>query len=343
MSYFKNLWTDLVEKRLWPVALVLLLALVAVPVALGGSDDDAAVSAPVGATGAAGGAAPPAQVALDPGFPGRRDRGGAVRDPFKQRKVPPAATGTTSITAPPAGQSPTQAPPKGGRSAGGTPAAPTAPAGPNAPTAPAPPTAPKPPASDPLDPYVVSLVLGQTGAKRVRRTVERLTPLPSADNPFLIYLGVLSDKRTAVFLVSSDARASGEGACKPRKSSCQTVELQRGDTEYFAVTRANGEVTWYQLDLGRISRRQATSSRASAARRVSKRSPPKTRRRASAEDAFGSDRYTYDDATGLLRRVKDSVGGGHLPADDDDAPAAGSGVWLATEEPATLPELLPAP
>ena len=37
MSILRNVWADLVGKRLWPVALLLVGALVAVPVLLGGS------------------------------------------------------------------------------------------------------------------------------------------------------------------------------------------------------------------------------------------------------------------------------------------------------------------
>ena len=56
MSFLKNVLHDLVEKRLWPVAIALVAALVAVPIVLGGSSssadapatDVAAVTAPNG-------------------------------------------------------------------------------------------------------------------------------------------------------------------------------------------------------------------------------------------------------------------------------------------------------
>lgn len=207
------------------------------------------------------------------------------------------------------------------------------------PTTPPPTTPrPKPPAQDPVDSYAVSLVFGKTGTKRKRRTVERLTPLPSVENAFLIYLGVLSDKRTAVFMLSPDAKASGQGTCRPRKSKCQTVELRRGDVEYFAVTGADGKITWYQLDVGRITKKEVDASRAVAAQRVARTSSPKTVTKASKERAFGSDRYAYDDATGLLRRVKAPGFGAHLPSDDDDVLRARPGDWAPTEKAVTLPQ-----
>lgn len=309
MNFFKSLWTDLVDKRLWPVALVLLLALVAVPVALGGAGDDASVSAPVGTTGATGAesaVADPAQIALDASIPARRDRAGAVRDPFKQREVATGATGTTGIPAAPA-QSSTQPPSTGGGTT--TPTVPTIPTAPPGPTGPNPPQ-PKVPAPDPLDSYAVSVRFGEWNVKRARRTIERLTPMPSAE-PILVFLGVLPDKKTAVFLLRSDVRSAGEGVCKPRKSGCQVVELRRGESQIFDVTADDGTVTRYLLDLLKVTKTENkdASSRAVAARTAAATSRlkiatswAKAARKVGVANAFGSARYSYDDATGLLRR-----------------------------------------
>lgn len=357
MSFAKNLWTDLVEKHLWPVALVLLLALVAVPVALGGGSDDAAVSVPPGATGSTGASALTAQVALEQTSPVRRDRAGKERDPFKQPKVAGSAVGATGIVAPPLTKTPSDgggsvsgtgisAPPliktpsHGGKSTDPTPAKPTRPTTPTTPEQTPPPTSPKrpPPAPDPLDSYVVTLVLGKTGTQRDRETVERLTPLPSGTTPFLAYVGVLPDEKTAVFLLSSDVKASGEGACKPRTSSCETVELRRGDTEYFAVTGDDGTVTWYQLDFGHVVKKKTDApSPAAAARAAAKTSGAQ----ASAADDLGSDRYAYHEGTGLLTRVKGSADLGAAVPSSERARRAILRGFGAAEEPAGPPEFLP--
>ncbi len=359
MSFFKSLWADLVEKRLWPVAAVLLLALVAVPVVLARGGEEVA-AAPLGATGAAGPAELTAQVALDPIAPTRSDRAGAVRDPFKQRKLPKApaaATATAVATAPASGtpatpstsQGPSVTPQPSSPSAGGS-----AGSGPT-PTTPATPTPPRPKA-DRLDSYVVTLRFGRTGSDRSRRTVERLTPLPSAENPFFVYLGALSDRRTAVFLLSSDVKATGEGACKPRASSCEIVELRRGDTELLDVTGADGKVTQYQLDVLLVSRereaaaRQAVAARhAAAARRVAAKPRAKPAKKEDPEE-LGTDRYAYDDATGLLHRVKRSAAPrAHLPSVSDGsatamgAPSTPPGFRLGAEPtpPVELSEYFP--
>jgi hypothetical protein len=373
MSFIKSLWADLVEKRLWPVVLVLLVALVAVPVALGGASEDPVMSASLGAAGRTGEGALTAQVALDPTASVRRDRTEEVRDPFKQSEGTRSATtamSATGITAPPLTKTPygggggtsatgitapplTKTPGNGNPSANGegkgkargddpTQATPTTPTTPEQTT----PTPPKqaPPAPDPLDSYVVTLTLGKTGTQRDRETVERLTPLPSATSPFLVYVGVLPDEETAVFLLSAVVKATGEGACKPRTSSCETVELRRGDTEYFAVTGEDGKVTWYQLDFGHVIKKKVDGSGpAAASREASVTSRPKAATEASAQDDLGSDRYAYDEATGLLRRVKapaDPDEGRSSPGDTLRAILEGFG---ATEEAVAPPGFLPEP
>lgn len=322
MTFLKSVWSDLLEKRLWPVAVVLLVALVGVPVALGGSGEPAGPLPLTGATGATGaGGAQTAQVGLDTAVPVRRDRAGKVRDPFEQRKVRKVAASTSTVTATAAstdvtggaggaggtGTASTGDPAPGGGGGGGAGGTGTtgpggSPGGPDGQT-----TQP-----EPQDSYVIGIRFGRTNATRARRTVERLTPLPSADNPFFVYLGVLSDEKTAVFLLSSDVKATGDGACKPRASSCETIELQRGDTEFFDVTSEDGKVTQYQLDVLSVTKETAdTPSRAVAARTDSGD-------KEAADEELGSERYAYDEKTGLLRRVKPAASTRSAEAGDED-------------------------
>ncbi len=318
MTFFKSLWTDLVEKRLWPVALGLLLALVAVPVALGGGGSDP-VEAPLGATGATG-AGQLAQVALDPGAPVRRDRLGRVRDPFKQRavKVATGATGATggggsSIPVPGTGATGGAGSTGGGSDDGGAGGGGTE----SGPQDPKPET--KRPAPKPS--YTTTVRLARVTAKeRKAKEVEELTPLPSTDAPFLVYLGVLSGGKKAVFLLSSDVASEGDGTCKPRRSSCETIELEAGGSEVLSVTGEDEEVRRYQLDVVRVERTG-----------TAKAAPVTTvKKKARAEDDLGTDRYSVDGDSGLLKRVKATSGlGAHLPGDED---AAAFFPWLATDE-----------
>ena len=97
------------------------------------------------------------------------------------------------------------------------------------------------------------------------RDVPRLAPLPSADNPFFVFLGVLEDRETLVFLLSSDVTATGDGKCRPSSKSCQTIELETGDTEFFDFAQQDGTVIQYQMDVLKVDRRDAATAKAAAA------------------------------------------------------------------------------
>ena len=118
------------------------------------------------------------------------------------------------------------------------------------------PTAPK--AEDVSDTYHVSLRITVDGGKTTTvRDIARLSPLPSVTDPFFVYLGILqttgkNPEKRAVFVVSSDAKPNGEGACHPSKQDCETIELTVGQTAFFDYTAPDGKVTQYQLELAGI-------------------------------------------------------------------------------------------
>ena len=237
MPLLRNVLKDLVDKRLWPVAVLLVAALVAAPVVLGRSGDDAPAPAPVtdppaGSAAAtdANGTAAKAAVTLDTDANERRHLDGAVRDPFrapkaaakKKAKVKASAPTTTAPVAVPATGS-TGSSSSGGSSGAATPTAtPTATPSTGAssdtskPKVTTKPKAAAPKADDASDTYHVSLRFGVNGGElTTMRDVARLSPLPSVTDPFFVYLGVLETATThekrAVFLVSSDATPNGDG------------------------------------------------------------------------------------------------------------------------------------
>jgi hypothetical protein len=253
-SFFKNIWADLVEKRLWPLALVLVLALVAVPTLLAkGSAEE-----PVGPDPTAAGAAAPATgaqsevIALDvSGASGPRN-GATGRNPFEQLFVPkpkPAA----DAAAPGTDQgNPGKA---GGGESGSTGTGEGK-------------TAPAPEPKKTKTTYKVNLRFGEAGAMKSINDIARLAPLPSAANPFFVFLGVKDRGETLVFLVSSDAKATGDGTCKPSASQCETIELKAGETEFFDVSTDEG-IRQYQLDV--IAIRKVTTVSTGAAKQANAR------------------------------------------------------------------------
>jgi hypothetical protein len=278
VTFVRNLIADLVAKRLWPVAVVLVLALVAVPVVLISTSAEEPVASPaaVPATDTANAAAvsPVAEQA-------RGGRPSMGRNPFNQPK--PARTraggaGTDGEVRERVLDKYDQTMDRIGdaweKGVGGA----GVPVGDDAwgdvpglddvdviPVGGG--TGSTTTKTDARASWHVDLRFGQDGTLANRNDVPRLTPLPSVADPFFVFLGVLADGKTALFLVSSDAEATGDGKCLPSPQSCERVEMQAGDTQFFDVTAPDGSVKQYQLDLVRVARRtQASTAVAAAAR-----------------------------------------------------------------------------
>jgi hypothetical protein len=265
MKPVRTIFNDLVDRRLWPVALALVAALVAVPLMLGGgsSAPSSAPADPVENVPPATGGTAQAAISVSTPSADRKDRPGAVRNPFEQHKVPAAKDTTTIVQSTPA---PTPV---------GTLPSPST----GAPSTPGYTVTPVVPGSGggkrdtPVqNVWRVNLRFGEPGQQKLRHDVPRLTPLPSATNPFFVFLGVLSDGKTAVFLISSDATATGDGTCKPNPTQCDTIEMKAGDTEFFDVAQGNAGVVQYELDLLKVFHDKVSgkAAAAKAARRVNK-------------------------------------------------------------------------
>ncbi len=243
MSFLRDLRSELVEKRLWPVALLLIAALVAVPLVLAKSAPDSSPSQPDPVAAASAPADPPAtavpavSLATTPGK-GARLRGHA-KNPFRQQHVPPKpSTATSKATG-----------------AGGTT---TSGAGSGGATSPA-----HAHSKSPSKTYLTASVdvnFGKSaGDLKLYRDLAKLTLLPSASNPIAVFLGVRSGQKTAVFLISTDTHAQGDGSCSPSPKDCEKVTLKEGDVEILDFTGANGAVTEYELDLVKLTIKQTNS------------------------------------------------------------------------------------
>ncbi len=294
MSAVRSIFNDLVDRRLWPVAVALVAALVAVPVMLGGGSSAPApdAAAPLGSAATAAGGTAQAAISVSTPSTAPTDHPGTVRNPFAQHKAPAAAAPPTTATTP---------------ASIGTPAVSSPSAGLGLPSGPS--VTPIVPGSGGgkrdtvTDVWRVNLRFGDPGNQKVRHDIPRLTPLPSPSDPFFIFLGILSDHKTAVFLVSSDATATGDGTCKPNPTQCDTIEMKAGDTEFFDVAQGNAGIVQYELDLLKVFHDKVTGKAASAraARRVSKGGKTVVHElKAEGDQSMG--RYIYSYKRGVLVR-----------------------------------------
>jgi len=341
ITTIRTLFGDLVARRLWPVALLLVVALAAVPVVLGRGGDaiPAAAVPPTPAAGATSAAPEKAAVTLDTSAPANRDRSEHFRNPFRapaQHAPTTAAAATTPAAAVPAtpsastptaprtpsavpsrrSASPASPAPTGSASPSSAPASNAKPKTPTTNPKPSPakpkPSTAAPKANDPTDTYYVSLRFGRNAGKLTTlRDIARLSPLPSVTDPFFVYLGILettTHKKRAVFLVSSDATPNGEGSCHPTKTDCESVELAVDETAFFDYTAPDGTVTQYQLELAGIHK-TAVKSVAKATAAVARHSVAGAElltdaAKRNVRAAAGARAYRYVPGAGLLVRAK---------------------------------------
>jgi hypothetical protein len=267
----RTLVADLVERRLWPVAVVLVIALVAVPaVVLGGAADAPAPTTPAGIAPAGEASAVTMAAAGE-----NPDADDARRNPFTQpavKKPAKSAASPDGAKAPAASGAGAAAPvsgaPAGGSSGSGLSGLGDIGVVPVGGSTGGASTGTSTAKTDDKDSWHVDLRFGKDGSTESRSDVPRLSPLPSAEDPFFVFLGVNADGKTATFLVSSDAVATGDGKCLPSPSNCDRVVMEAGDTEFFDVATPDGKVAQYQLDLVRISRRTAANAAVASASRA---------------------------------------------------------------------------
>jgi hypothetical protein len=284
MRPLRNLLNELVERRLWPVALVLLLGLVAVPLLLAkpasAPDDGApAVTSPAQAPAAAAAAArapgdtppggdPVVNVAQadEPNAPLR----GHAKNPFRQQHL--EAAPSSASTASSAG---TTTPPSAGTGAPGS-------TGGSVQT---PPPSSQPPVKKLYWYPSIDVRFGHAGRKlELIEDLPALAALPRAQKPVVIFLGVSRrDPELAGFLISSDVHVQGTyaRACYPDRNPCLVITMRRGDVVFFDYREADGAVVQYELDLVDLMRRYTDSpARANAAYAHSSRRGRRALRRA---------------------------------------------------------------
>jgi len=279
-DYFRDVWFELRERRLWPIAVALALALVAVPVLLLEHGDEK--PAPVAQT-------PPAEVqdnlrkvAVLANEPSSRGSDLGVfdkKDPFKPRtrklrslRQIAAQTGITASpdagqgggpgggASPGPGASGTGSGASGGASGGGSAGGPSPGAG--SPGRDGGGGRSKPGRRRTTSyTYVADVTFGREGRTRRIRSLRRLEMLPEADNPLLVFLGVDTRGGNAVFLVDSTLEQRGEGKCADK--ACSVLSIGPG-AEHSFIDEDGRE---YLLRINHIRRVRAASTSASASRR----------------------------------------------------------------------------
>ncbi len=266
-NVISDIWQDLREKRLWPIALLLLVALVAVPVVLAKSGGDAAttpppeVATPKATPKESDELARLATVELEESAPGE----GSTLDTFdpsnpfrppekvvkkaKQEEAGAATAGPTDDVSVQVDDTVDT----GGGSGGSTP-------GDGGSTG-----DDKPQETVTTQyRYVIDATFTANGKTRKVKGMERLDILPNQGNPLLLFLGAESGGGNAVFLIDSTLKAAGEGTCKPSAGKCAFLHIGAGSEHEFT----NEEGDSYTLRVDEIRKVKVEEKAKGASRRV---------------------------------------------------------------------------
>jgi hypothetical protein len=307
MNVITDTLRQLVRRKLWPVALLLIGALVAVPVLLARQPETETLAQAANAKKVE---PLPATFVSDattgePDATGevkRRHVLGAVKDPFTPAELPKVKK---KKTAKKADEKPTETksetPPADTGKGGGGAATP--------PTSAAPTPTPAPTITVPA--YSVKVRFGASDAENLSPAIiERLAVLPDEANPVMVYRGQTDHGKAAVFELTGEVQVDGDATCTPTPENCQYIRLRAGETAFVTVSGTVTETgdaadeAQYQLDLVKIYTKktkekapadQATQSLAKASTSSLKTKSLPLRRR---------NRYVFDAATGLLERAR---------------------------------------
>ena len=254
MNVLTTTWRQLVRRRLWPVAILLLAALAAVPVLLA-RDATPVDTPPLPQTSAP---AENTKAASDDAFAEPVVAKASAADRSRRRRVlgsrknpfEPAPVKKPKKKKEPAAEKADSPEKTGGSTAPTTPSTGT-------PTTPVTPVAPAPEKKTyPKGSLVVRF--GDPAGSLDRMVLSKLGALPKDDEEvgaLLVYTGLTDHGKKAVFLVDASLEPTGDGTCQPHPSNCETVELSKGETEFFdVIDPETGEVTaQYELDLIKIN------------------------------------------------------------------------------------------
>lgn len=274
--FLEDLWQDLREKRLWPVAVALAVALVAVPVLLKKPFQAPPPAAPLAQSAADQDLKHQAKVVLanqesngsrlnlfDPSDPFRAPAsarkkdttgvtsasGGGLANPASQAAGTGSSSGGGGSSLGGGGSLTPSTGGGGGFSGGGTTGGGSI---------------PKSKTKVTKFTYVIDVTYKHNGHTRKEKGMTALEMLPNSSSPLLVFLGVDSKATNAVFIVDSSLKPAplSEGKCKPSHDNCNFLYLGAGNEEVF--TTSDGQTYSLQIDGIRRVKVKSKSAKASS-------------------------------------------------------------------------------
>ncbi len=284
-AFFDSLRSDLLDRRLRPVIALLALALVAAivyAVLAGSGSSTPAPSVP--ATTPGGGVAisavkTEAAQAVAETTGGAGQTSGVTRDPFAPLPTPKASAAAASGAGSSASSSSSSSSSGGSSSSAGSGGESGAPSGGGEASSPSPSpgssggaNAPAKPKAHAKTAYDVSILFGQAApntpvagaALTPYDKLELAQPLPSAQQPLIVFRGVVAGAKSVTFTLVGEAILRGSAVCRPSASQCQAIDLQVGQTEELEYAPPGATPTNYMLYVASIKSLTTKASQSSA-------------------------------------------------------------------------------
>jgi hypothetical protein len=261
-TFFIDLWHDLREKRLWPVAVGLVAAIVAVPALLFKPESAPSVPATAAPHGSAADTLPVVSVDSGPTV-GSRLEAFNQKNPFKPMKdlAKETSSGGSSSGGSSSGGSTSGGSTSGGSTSGGSTSGGSTSGSGGSTSGGTTPSTPSGPTVQWFH-YIADFNFGVPGHPKKFKDAASFALLPDEKNPSIVYLGVADDHKSAVFFISDPAfTAAGEGTCNASGAACRFVTLdltESGDEENF--TSSDGSVS-YDLKLLDIKRENLSTDK----------------------------------------------------------------------------------
>ena len=315
-AVLRDIVRQLRERKLWPLAVALLVGIVAAPVVLARK----AHSTPAAVVPHAGlpvsSAAPVPPVTVD-NAPAHSRLTGVARDPFTPQAVSKPSFAVTSVggvssTAANALHSAVGA---GSGTSGGTSTAASGGTGSpstGAPTTPQSRPTPPPAPSGLTATQAYDVALAITNSSGGLDTIDplvRLHVFAYQQQPLLVELGVLQGGNRVLFAVEPGAGLSGPGTCAPGPLDCEVLSLAPNQIETLSAQTSNGPVTVAMLAVTGIKVAQYPS--AAAAKKARAAVDPTGRDVLSTSNLSALSLFQYEPSLGAVVDLRNlTVGGG---------------------------------
>jgi hypothetical protein len=259
-SFLLDLWHDLREKKLWPVAALLVAAIAAVPFTLVKKEEPA--PPPSSNSGTAGQGQTRTvklpTVSLDSTagtVPSKLQAFDTKRNPFKPLKdIAKADQAGGKDKTVDLGKSPSSSSGgSGSGSSGGSGSGSSGGSGSGSGTGSSTGSVVGPQVT--YYTYRADISFGEPGHEKTTESVEKFSMLGEDKAPAAVYMGITDDTKYAVFAIDvANFAVAGEGDCKPADDDCQFVYLSTSEAgNETTITSTDGTLT-YNLKLLKIKR-----------------------------------------------------------------------------------------